>query len=286
MERFSARTQGLVAINIAAVIFGSAALFGKLDVSPFWIVAMRAGFAALALLAFGISKKDIGIPPRSQWPTILITGVILAIHWITFFASVQIAGVAIATLTFAAFPFFTVLIETFHQRRRPHVAEIVAAAAIIVAVGLLVNPQNGQGNLLGISSGLASALTFAWFRHASKQLGKTLSPLRISLVQNGVVAAALVPFLFFVGPSPHETMDWVWLILLGVVTTAVMHQLYFYALRRLSASTCSGFVALEPVYAILFAALFFHEPISLWVVLSGLLIIGASYTLLRLEPHE
>jgi drug/metabolite transporter (DMT)-like permease len=63
------------------------------------------------------------------------------------------------------------------------------------------------------------------------------------------------------------------------VNTAVMLQLYLYALQRISASTCSGFVALEPVYAILLAALIFHEPVTLWIVL----IVGASLTLLRLE---
>ena len=209
----------------------------------------------------------------------------LAAHWLTFFASVQTAGVAIATLTFAAFPLFTVLIETIHQKRNPHPGEIAAATAIIVAVGLLAGPRSGLDGAPGIILGLTSALTFAWFGHASKQLGKTLSPLRISLMQNGVVAGLLAPFLLFAAPAPHRAMDWVWLALLGVVTTALMHQLYFYALRRLSASTCSGFVALEPVYAIMFAALLFREPVTPWVAVSGMLIVGASYALLKLETR-
>lgn len=62
-----------------------------------------------------------------------------------------------------------------------------------------------------------------------------------------------------------------------------MHQLYFYALNRLSAATCGGFVALEPVYAILLAALFFGEPVTGWVAVSAALIVGASFALLRLE---
>ncbi|MGB9152800.1 MAG: DMT family transporter [Alphaproteobacteria bacterium] len=284
MKSLSSRAQGLVAVNIAAVIFGSAALYGKLDVSPFWIVCVRAVFAAIALAVFGFYKRDIGLPPRNQWLVIIGTGVILAIHWLTFFASVQMAGVAVATLTFAAFPLFTLLIETVHQRRRLHAAEIAAALCIIVAVGLLINPQNNHGNPLGVGAGLISALTFAWFGYASKQLGRALSPLRISLVQNTVVATILVPFLFFVDGHPARIADWMWLLLLGVMTTAVMHQLYFYALRRLSASTCSGFVALEPVYAILFAAVLFHESITLWVILSAVLIVGASVAFLKLEP--
>jgi drug/metabolite transporter (DMT)-like permease len=283
MRNLSSKTEGLIAINIAAVIFGSAALFGKLDVSPFWIVAMRGAFAALALGLVGSFRKDIAAPPRSMQVTILMTGIILAVHWLTFFASVQWAGVAVATLSFAVFPLFSVLIDAGLQKRMPRFAEIMAGVAIIVAVGLLVNPQSETSSLPGILAGLTSALTFATFGHSSKHIGRTLSPLRISFYQNAVVALSLVPFLFFVTPAPQQAQDWLWLILLGVVTTALMHQLYFYSLRRLSANTCSGFVALEPVYAILFAALFFHEPITLWVVASAVLIIGASLVLLKHE---
>lgn len=283
MNNFSSRTQGLIAINIAALIFGSSALFGKLDISPFWIVDMRAAFAALTLLGVGFLRKELDIPSKSQRLILVITGIILAVHWLTFFASVQTSGVAIATLTFATFPFFTILIETFHLRRKPRIVEITAGVAIIVAVGLIANPQNSDASFFGVGFGLLSALTFAWFGHTSKQLGKTLSPLSISLFQNAVVAGILIPFLFFVAPMPHHMMDWAWLLLLGVVTTALMHQLYFYALRRLSASVCSGFVALEPVYAILFASMLFHESLSSLVYVAGFLIIGASFLLLKYE---
>jgi len=283
MHANSSRTQGLIAINIAAIIFGSSALFGKLDVSPFWIVAMRAGFAAITLLVLSIIKRDIGLPSRYLWKPTLISGLTLALHWITFFISVQFAGIAIATLTFAAFPLFTVLIESLHQKRNPRPVELAASIAIIVAVAILVGPGTQNNSVSGTIIGLVSALAFAWFGIASKKLGQELSPLRISFVQNTVVAIALIPCLILATPAPAHVSDWAWLILLGVLNTALMHQLYFYALKRLSASTCSGFVALEPVYAILFAAYFFGEPITLWTALSSFLIVGASFALLRYE---
>lgn len=51
-------------------------------------------------------------------------------------------------------------------------------------------------------------------------------------------------------------------------------------------TTCSGFIALEPVYAIMFAALLFHEPIKPWIVVSIILIVGASLTLLKIERER
>ena len=278
------RTQGLVAINIAAVIFGTAALFGKIDVSAVWIVDLRATFAAVALLGLAIVRRRLHRPPPHLIPSLVATGTILALHWVTFFVAVQLAGIAIATLTFATFPFFTVLVNGMLSRERPRLFEIAAGIIIVVAVGLLVNVDlTGADQRWGALAGIGSAVLFALFGIFSKTLGVALSPVLVSLYQNTVVAIVLLPLLPIASHAPDHASEWMWLVVLGVVTTALMHQLYFYALQRLSPTTCSGFVALEPVYAIFFASIFFHEPLTIWVVVSAGMILSASFMLLKLE---
>jgi drug/metabolite transporter (DMT)-like permease len=280
----SRKTQGLVAINIAAVIFGTAALFGKLGVSPFWIVAVRAVFAALTLLGVGLARRRIRRPGMREGGWLAASGLLLAMHWVSFFLSVQLAGVAVATLTFAAFPMFTILIEAAQGRAWPRPAEAAAGGVIIAAVGLLAHMDSAAPGLTaGALAGLFSAVTFAAFGLVSKHLGARLPNISVSFFQNLIVALVLAPFLPFAAPVPGSGAEWLGLFLLGTVTTALMHQLYFFSLQRLSAGVCSGFIALEPVYAILFAALLFAEPLTPRVALSGLLILGASYLLLRRE---
>jgi drug/metabolite transporter (DMT)-like permease len=273
------QTKGLIAINIAAIIFGSAALYGKLNISPFWIVSMRGIFASATLLLVGIVRKEI-INPKADIKSLLITGIILSLHWLTFFLSVKMSGIAIATLTFAAYPLFTLIIEALKNKKHLNAIEIAAGLVIIFAVALLVKTDSvSPGVLPGTVAGIASAVLFALFGIISKNLTVRLPALTVSFVQNFVVGVVLLPFLFYAKPAPDEPVEWLFLVLLGIVTTALMHQLYFYALKRLSASTCSGFVALEPVYAILFAALFFAEPLPARVAVSGVLILSASFLL-------
>ena len=275
---------GLIAINLAAIIFGTAALYGTLDISPFWIVMMRGTFASIAIAAVGLLSGGLGLfPTIAQLRGLLVTGILLTIHWVTFFESVQLAGVAVATLTFAVFPLFTVLLVTMTARRRPSLLELGAGLAIILAVALLVDAKDSDAQLTGAIVGLGSALSFAVFGIKAQLLTTEIQPLMVSLIQNLTVALCLTPTLVFSSQAPHTTTDWVCLMLLGVVTTAFMHQLYLFALKRLSATTCSGFIALEPVYAIVFAAIFLGEPLTLWVLVSGALIIGSSIVLLRAE---
>lgn len=275
---------GIIAINIAAIIFGSAALYGKLNISPVWIVACRGAFAALALFIFGMFHG--GLTPLKKIEPIkdlIFTGGLLTIHWVTFFISVQLSGIAIATLTFATFPFFTVLFTSIQTKRFPNLIEIGAGITIVFAVTLLVDVKASESVFLGAMSGMMSAFTFAYFGLSSKKLTLLLPSLTVSLVQNVVVTLILLPFLSFASPVPNTFSDWSCLIALGIVTTALMHQLYLFALSKLSATTCSGFVALEPVYAILFSALFFGEHITILAVISGLLILSSSMALLYSE---
>jgi drug/metabolite transporter (DMT)-like permease len=282
----SVQTQGVIAINIAAVIFGTAALYGKLVVSPFWIVSVRAGFGALILGLAGGYRRSIWTLPAASWSALGLSGFLLAAHWLTFFMSVQTAGVAVATLTFATFPLFTVVVEAARQRRLPGPAELLVALVIVIAVALLVEPRGSGGNLGGAAAGLVSALTYAIFWHVSQRLSQPLSsPTTISFCQNSIVFALLAPTLVFAAPAPARLAEWLALMSLGLFNTAVMLLLYLYALKRISANTCSGFVALEPVYAIAFAALLFHEPVTPWIVVSIILIIGASLTLLKIEKQ-
>src|SRR5215831_2441572 len=261
----SARNQGVIAINVAAVIFGTAALYGKLDVSPFWIVAMRAGFGALTLALAGGLRIDLRTFSASTWRSLAVSGLLLAVHWLSFFVSVQHAGVAVATLTFATFPLFTVIVEAAQNRRLPRLVELVVGAAIIVAVALLVEPRGGRSNVGGAIAGLVSALTYALFWRVSQKLS-ALPPITLSLSQNALVLALLATTLVFAAPAHSNAIEWLSLAALGVVHTAVMLLLYLYALKRISASARSGFVALEPVYAIVFAALLFGEAVTPWII--------------------
>ncbi len=271
----------LAAVNLAAIVFGSTALFGKLAVSPVWIVAGRGAFAGLTLLAFAfIRRADFRLSHAEAMKTVG-TGALLALHWVTFFISVQQAGVAVATLTFATFPLITALIDSVRRGRQPALIELGSGATIVLAVFLLVGsglPDDSKARE-GALIGLVSAACFAEFSLASQRLGGRVNAITLSLYQNGAVALLLLPVLPFVAPAPRGA-DWALLAGLGVVATALMHQLYFFGLKRLPAAVCAGFVALEPVYAILFAALLFSEPIGPTVIVSGALIVGASFLLL------
>ena len=268
----------LGALHIGALFFGLTGVFGKLaaSASPAIIVFGRAAFAVLALALFAslagpgwqrLSSQDVR--------RLLLGGVLLAGHWVSFFVAVKVGGVAIATLGFASFPAFTVILEglLFRERIRRNEAILV----VLVSIGLvLVAPSfdlasEATGGLLWA---LLSGLLFSLLSLTNRAGSGRLPAVQAALWQNLVVGLCLLP-VAAPGLSAVAPMDWLWIGLLGVFCTGVAHSLFVASLAVIKARTAAVVFALEPVYGISVAWLLFNENPSLRMLLGGALIIIA-----------
>ncbi|BBP78626.1 EamA/RhaT family transporter [Pseudomonas gingeri NCPPB 3146 = LMG 5327] len=268
----------LGALHIGALMFGLTGVFGKLAAaSPAIIVFGRAAFAVLALALFAGLARNGGWQRlhARDWQGLLLSGLLLAGHWVSFFISVKVAGVAIATLGFASFPAFTVILEGLIFRERIRLNEIVLV--LLVSIGLvLVTPdfdlasQATSGLLWAVLSGLLFALLSLTNRAGSGRI----PPVQAALCQNLVVAACLLPWAA-PGLGDVRALDWLWIGLLGIFCTGVAHSLFVASLAVIKARTAAVVFAMEPVYGITAAWLLFGENPSLRMLLGGALIIVA-----------
>ncbi|RAS31568.1 MULTISPECIES: DMT family transporter [unclassified Pseudomonas] len=282
----------LGALHIGALFFGLTGVFGKLatSASPAIIVFGRAAFAVLALALFA-SLTGPGWRRLSgqDMRRLLFGGVLLAGHWVSFFIAVKVGGVAIATLGFASFPAFTVILEglLFRERIRRNEGVLV----VLVSIGLiLVTPafdlaSQATGGLLWA---LLSGLLFSLLSLTNRAGSGRLPAVQAALWQNLVVGLCLLPFA---GPglSQVATLDWLWIALLGVFCTGVAHSLFVASLGVIKARTAAVVFAMEPVYGIAVAWAVFAETPTLRMLLGGVLIIFAIVLSSRMaaeQPHR
>ena len=268
----------LGALHIGALMFGLTGVFGKLaGASASIIVFGRAAFAVLALACFaGLAKKTLWYRlSLRDARNLLLSGVLLAGHWVSFFVAVKIAGVAIATLGFASFPAFTVMLEGLLFRERIRLNEIilvmlVSAGLILVTPSFDLASQATEGLLWAIASGLL----FSLLSLNNRANAGRIPAVQAALWQNAVVALCLLPFAA-PGLGDVRPLDWLWIGLLGVLCTGVAHSLFVASLAVIKARTAAVVFALEPVYGITLAWLLFHETPTLRMLLGGALIIVA-----------
>lgn len=275
--RAAARSRALVALHVAVLLFGFAGLFGKwLPLSPAVIVFGRAAVASLALALlsplFGERREARG---RLDW-ALALSGVLLAVHWVTFFQAIQTASVAVGLLGFASFPLFVLLLEAGLGQRRLRGAEW-ALAAVVSAGLLLVVPEFRWDNRIvrGLAWGIVSGFTFALLAVANRTLAARHTAGVIALWQNACAAGCLLP-LVALTPVLPDARSLLLLCVLGIVCTALAHFLFVRSLRTLSAHTASIITALEPVYGIALAFLLLGETPPARTLAGATLIVGAA----------
>ena len=285
----------LAAAHGAAVLFGLTGILGALiRFDAVAITAGRAGFAATALLVLALVQRRPllqGLDSRRAG-ILLVSGLLLAVHWITFFLAVKVGGVAVATLGFASFPAFIALLDVVLFRERIGRAEGTMLA--LVTLGLvLVTPSFDVGDqgTVGLLWGLASGLSFAGLAICNRRGSRGMDAIQVAFWQNLVVALLVLPLLglglappqiahsqatssLVTGAAAIDWASWFWLAVLGVLCTGLAHTLFVKSLDALDARSAGMIIALEPVYAIACAWwLFGEEP-------SGRMLVGASLIIL------
>ncbi|HDY99307.1 MAG TPA: DMT family transporter [Pseudomonas sabulinigri] len=270
--------RALIYMHIAALLFGLTGIFGKLaSAAPDVIVLGRALFAVLALLLFArfYRRSMLHGLNRRRLIQLAISGVLLGAHWLTFFHAIDLSGVGIATLGFASFPAFVVLLEWLLWREVPSRMDLLKVG--LVCVGLILVPPSfdlQQSGAEGLLWALVSGLCFAAVSVGNRLTSGKLHPVQIACWQNVVIVMCLLPIsskaLLQIPP-----LDWLWIGLLGTLCTGVAHGLFVTSLTVLKARVASLFFALEPVYGILFAWYLFGEEPSLRMLLGGALIVSA-----------
>lgn len=275
----------LLAIHLGALLFGLSGIFGKLAATtPDMIAGGRALFAVLALgLATLLWRRTNS--SRPSWPQLarlVLGGLLLGSHWLAFFEAVKISGVAIATLGFASFPAFTVLLEgtLFRERTRP--VEFLMVALVCLGL-ILVTPEFSLGSdaTVGLLWAVLSGLLFALLSLLNRASTHGLDPIQAALYQNVTVLVVFMPLAAPLVPSLRP-LDWLWLAMLGIFCTGLAHSLFVASLRVLKARTTAVIFALEPVYGILFAWWLFSEQPTLRMLAGGLLIISAIFVSARM----
>lgn len=257
-------SRSLLQIHFCVVLWGFTAILGKLISLPastlvWWRMVLVTG-ALLLVGRFWTGVREL--PSRLFWIYAGIGGVV-ALHWLTFYASVKLANASVAATCMALTPVFVAFIEPWIAKRPFDARELVFGLAVIPGVALVVG-GTPDGMRLGIVIGAMSALLAGVFGSLNKRfIGETdaLTVTGIEMGAGAIVMSLVVPLMlpadvWMTLPDPRDAM---YLVLLALGCTLLPFALSLVALRHLSAFTTALAVNMEPVYAIVLAILLLGE---------------------------
>jgi len=251
-------------LHIAVFLAGFTAILGKLiTLNEGLLVWFRLLITVSTLAIMLYYQKRIKAIPWGDMLKIFGVGVIVALHWVTFYGSVKYGNVSVALVCFSATGFFTAFFEPMILRRKLSVIEIGLGMMAIAGIYIIFDfhPQYKLGIIFGILSAMGSAL----FPIFNKRLLVVYEPQTLTLYELGgglLALTVLVPLYLQKFPASYyvpTATDWLWLFVLAWLCTVLSFDLQLNALKKVSAFTANLTYNLEPVYGIILAFIFFKE---------------------------
>ncbi|MDP4551924.1 EamA family transporter [Alkalihalobacillus macyae] len=262
------------------------------------------GFVIIAAVLWGVSGGLAGILMEKGWDPLVISffrgsvGLVCILLWLVvhpkeklegnrsktivwsilagigvignfsfYFVSISESGVAVASTLMYTAPIFVFLISFLFRMERATPFKLISLIVVLGGISLLTNVYEagvGSLNILGISSGLLSGLSYALFIFSFKKASEFGRP---PFVLSTAFATFTIVLLVFIDHkeviSVLYSQDLVWFVILGIIGAGISFFLYIEGLKKTSASVASIIAMVEPVTASLFGLVILGEVLTL-----------------------
>ena len=258
------RGKNILQLHFIVFIFGFTSVLGALiSISALPLTIYRMGIASLFLALFiffyDINKFKLKKPIVIK---ILICGVIIALHWITFFYAIKISNVSITVSMMSSAAFLTSLIEPLFFKKKFLLYELILGILSLFGVFIIFKAELKY--IDGLIVALISSILVSVFTLLNSRIVINNSSITISFYELfvGFLFSLLYYYLFFDESlilKKTNNQDFMLLVILGIVCTSYAFTKSVDLIKYLKPFTIMMIINMEPVYAILISLLIFGE---------------------------
>ena len=287
---------GYLYVILAALMWGlsgsSAKFLFKSGITPYQLVQLRLTISTMILFIWLLIRNPILLKiARKDILYFMLFGTVgMAGVQFTYLFTISKIKVAAAILLQYLAPSFIAIHSVVFMREKLAPATITALLGATFGCYLVVGAYNLDiltMNIVGIISGILSAITFAWYSINGEYGMRRYNPwtvLFFALFFGALVWNVLHPPLeaFMNAYSP---IQWFWILYIGVLGTLVPFGLYLEGINLIRSTRASITATLEPITAGIISYLFLNEVMETAQIVGGIIII-ASIILLQLHQEQ
>ncbi|NDG46063.1 MAG: DMT family transporter [Flavobacteriia bacterium] len=258
------RTKNIIHFHFIVFIFGFSSVLGalcSLEALPLVIYRMALAFLGLGVY-FAIFKPSFFKLNRALWPYVLVGGLVIGVHWVTFFHAIKVAGVSLTLSMMATGAFITAMLEPLINKRKILAYELLFGGLIAFGVGLIFKAEYEY--LYGISIALISAFLSSVFTILNARMVQQARAITLSFYE--LVVGAVVGILYVLVSGNYIVQDFylqqwdlLWILLIAWVCTSYAFNISIKVMEHLSPFTVMMIINLEPVYGILLSLIVWGE---------------------------
>lgn len=268
-------------LSLSMIIFGTLGVFTRnVAVTSGELALYRAILAAILILGyFLITGQRIDYKAiKKELLLLLFSGMAMGINWILLFEAYKHTTISAATLSYYFAPVIVTLVcpILFHEklRKKQLICFLMSTLGLVLVIGF---ENLGDGNhVLGILLGLGAAVFYATVILLNKFI-KNVEGIHRTFLQFLAAIAILVPYVLITGDLQIGMLDgkgWVCLLTVGLIHTGITYCMYFSALKELKGQEIAILSYLDPLVAVAISFFILGEPMTIWQMLGGVLILG------------
>ncbi len=264
-------------LNLAMILISTSGALGRyVTLSPPVTIFYRAIIAVGILYLFARFRK-LSFKTNS-WKdrrTIVLGGILMGMHWVTYFYALQYSNVAIGMLSIFTYPVITTFLEPVLLKTKFQPGHVFLGLMVLIGIYFLV-PEFDISNdyTKAVLFGVFSAFCYSLRNILMKGPVNTYDGSVLMWYQIVVIAVVLFPVLFFFENEQPAINEWGAIILLALLTTSIGHTLFLMSFKHFSITTASIISSAQPVYGILIGVLFLNEIPKHTTIIGGVLILG------------
>jgi drug/metabolite transporter (DMT)-like permease len=280
-------------IIAAMLIFGSIGIFVKgINLSSSEIAFLRGviGSAFLILASLFANQKLSFKSIKENLILLILSGAAIGFNWILLFEAYRYTTISNATLSYYFAPVFVMILAPFVLKEKLTPVKAGCILAAMAGLFLVVNiggtsAGTSYNHPLGILYGLLAAALYSSVILMNKFI-KNLSGFETTLVQLLVSALVLLPYVMIrdhLDFSGLDTKSLLLCLIVGIIHTGFAYLLYFSSIKDLTGQTIAVLSYIDPVSAVIMAAIFLGESMNIIQIIGGVLILGSTFVSEKLD---
>lgn len=268
-------------LGFSMIIFGTIGVFSRsISITSGELALYRAILAALLILGyFLITGQKIDVKAiKKELLLLLFSGIAMGVNWILLFEAYKHTTISAATLSYYFAPVIVTIVCPILFREKLGKKQLLCFIMSTLGLVLIIGFENmGDGNhVLGILLGLGAAVFYATVILLNKFI-KNVEGIHRTFLQFLAAIAILIPYVLISGDlqiSKLDTKGCICLLAVGLIHTGITYCMYFSALKELKGQEIAILSYLDPLVAVAISFFILGEPMTIWQMLGGILILG------------
>ena len=268
------RVRDLVELNLAVLFISTSGSLGRYIDWPVPVtICSRAILGGFFIFLFCKWKGFDFKVHKEDRNTLFLSGLLMGLHWVTYFYSLKLSNVAIGMISLFTYPVITTLLEPMILKTKFQWIHLILGVLVIIGILFLVSAFSFDSDyLIAIALGIVSAFFYSLRNIITKSKVNKYHGSILMFYQLLVISVFLAPGFFLIGDIDYSA-HFPQVILLALLTTAIGHTWFIYSLKNFTVTSASIISSLQPVYGIVLGMIFLKEYPEIRTIVGGLLIL-------------